>query len=213
MKPNMRNILMIAVLLSILPGCGKIYDWGKDNFYQGQEVENNMEVARSYIKSKRVYNQFTIVGQFDALWLSDEARKNYANIYCCRHGKTQEQAHVFLRRQLEENNHFVAFYVLSLSDIILGDKDSVWSVSLEVGDGSFKPVKIKTIELSPEYIDIFGKKYNKFKDVYLIYFNAKDVEDKYIISDTTDPITLLFRSVDKEVELVWNLRPCLALNR
>jgi len=200
------NSIFMLFLLTLLPGCNKIIDWGKDNFYQGEKVEKDIDIARNYLKSQRVYDQFTISGHFDALWLSDEVRKVYTDIYCKRRSKTDEQKQIFLRRQLEENNHFITFYLLSLQHIVLGEAESTWSISLKVGDKSLNPVKIKTIDLSPEYLDIFGKKYNKFKDVYLVYFNAKDVEDNYIINEQTDNITLLFRSVDKELLLSWDLK-------
>ena len=200
--------LLLVILPIILPGCGgRIFDWGKDNFYQGETIDWDFELVRSYIKSQRVYDQFTIVGQFDALWLSDEVRTAYADFYCCVRSKTEEQKRIFLRRQLEENNHFVTFYVLSLKHVVLGDSDSKWSVSLCIDDRHYIPAKIKTIELSPEYKKIFGKKYNSFKDAYLIYFNAKDVEDNYIIRADIQRSTLAFRSIEKETALCWELCP------
>lgn len=206
MKLDIKVLFIFAIFLTVLPGCGRIVDWGKDNFYQGKNLDKNIEDVRRYIKSKRVYDQFTIVGHFDALWLSDDVRTDYSDVYCCRHSKNKEQKRMFLRRQLEENNHFITFYVLSLKDIVLGDKDSKWSVSLEISDRVFQPLEVKTIDLSPEYIDIFGKKYNKFKDVYLVYFNAKDVEDRYIIDEKTEKMVLVFRSVEKKIELSWDLK-------
>ena len=157
------------------------------------------------MQSKRAYDQFTLVGAFDALWLADPVRTAYANIYARKHGKSAEQRRVFLRRQLEENNHFIAFYVLTLKEIVLGDKDSQWAVLLKVGDKLFTPSEMKTIEICPGYKEILGKAYNKFKDVYLVYFNAKDIEDNYIIGECEDRIALVFRSMDKEVELCWDL--------
>lgn len=198
----------VISLLFILPGCGRVIDWTKSNFYQGEYIRKDdaIDAARGFIKYKRVYDQFTIVGEFDALWLCDSVRRIYTDVHCNRTGKSQEQKSLLLRRQLEEINHFVSFYVLSLNDFILGDKDSKWSISLQIGDRVFESVKIKTVELVPEYKEIFGKKYTKFKDPYMIMFNAKDLDDKFIIGDKTEKISLLFKSIDKEFELVWNLR-------
>lgn len=209
MKLYVTILLIIVNLLVILPGCGnKVVDWTKDNFYQGEYIRKDaaIDVARSFIKSKRVYDQFTIVGDFDSLFLCDGVRRIYTDINYDKTGKSQEQRSLSLRRQFEETNHFISFYVLSLSDIILGDKDSRWAISLRVGDRSFEPVKIKPVELACEYKEIFGKKYSKFKDPYLVIFNAKDLEDKFIISDKTENISLFFRAIDKEFELFWDLK-------
>jgi len=206
MKRNILFLSTFSLFLSILPGCGRIIDWGKDNFYQGAEVGQDLSIARNYIQSRRVYDQFTLVGAFDALWLSDDVRKVHTNIYARKYGKNEEQKRVFLRRQLEENSHFITFYVLSPKNILLGDKDSYWSMLLKVDDKLFTPVEQKVVDISPEYRDIFGKKYNKFKDVYLVYFNAKDVEDKFIINENTAAISLLFRSHDKDIELSWDVK-------
>ncbi|EKD23231.1 MAG: hypothetical protein ACD_82C00191G0002 [uncultured bacterium] len=208
MKLYIKNLLFLICSLILLPGCGRVIDWTKSNFYQGEYIRKDdlISDARSYIKYKRIYDQFTIVGEFDVLWLCDNVRKIYTDINCSRTGKSQEQKNLFLRRQLEENNHFVSFYVLSLNDFILGDKDSKWSINLKVGDRIFEPVRIKTMELSSEYKEIFGKRFNKFKDPYIVSFNAKDLEDKFIIGDKTEKITLLFKSIDKEFELNWDIK-------
>ncbi|MFC1841793.1 hypothetical protein ACFLYA_01855 [Candidatus Dependentiae bacterium] len=203
MKQDMRFLLIFLFIIGFLPGCLRVVDWGKENFYQGQEIEYDLSEVRKSIISKRVYDQFTLVGSFDVLWLSDCVRTIYSDIYSCKHGKTEEQRRMFLRRQLEENNHFIAFYVLSLKTIPLGDTCSEWSLFLRVGCKIFTPTEIKVIEICPEYREIFGKKYNNFKDVYLVYFNAKDVEDNYIIHEGVNRVELIFRSVDREVVLPW----------
>ena len=205
MKRDMLFLFFCTILIVLLPGCGRIIDWGKDNFYQGCEVNKNVSAARSYIKSKRVYDQFSLVGAFDVLWLSDAVRKTYVDLYARKYGKNEEQKQVFLRRQLEENNHFITFYVLNPKNIILGEKDSYWSILLKVGDKVFTPIEQKVIDVSSEYIDIFGKKYNQFKDVYLVYFNAKDIENNFLIDKDTRCISLLFRSHDKDITLCWGV--------
>jgi len=198
--------LIFIFLLGFLPGCGRVIDWGKNNFDQGKELNKNISVARDHIKSIRVYDQFTVAGGFDALWLSDDARISYVDLYSLKRGKSSDQRKVFLRRQIEENNHFVSFYVLSLKEIVLGENDSNWTLFLKVGDNFFNPTEIKTVDLSPEYKDIFGKKFSKFKDAYQVSFNAKDVEDNFIVNEGTDQISLVFRSLDKEIELDWSIR-------
>jgi hypothetical protein len=210
MKLYIIILSLFVSLLTILPGCGRIVDWTKGNFYQGEYIRKDSAIdkAREYIKYKRVYDQFTIVGEFDALWLCDPVRSIYTDLHFSRTGRPQEQKSLFLRRQFEEKNHFISFYVLSLSDFILGDRDSKWSISLQVGDRIFEPVKVKMVDLSCEYVEIFGKRLSKFKDPYIVLFNALDLDDKFIINDKTEKILLLFKSIDKEFELVWELKSC-----
>ena len=207
MKRDFTFLLLVVLLFGILPGCGKVVDWAKDNFDQGREFKNEdmISTIRDQIKSATVYDLFSVAGQFNALWLSDKVRDLYVNLFSLKHRKNESQKNVFLRRQLEENNHFISFYVLSLHDISLGDQDSDWSLFLTVGDAIFTPQEIKIIDLAPIYKDIFGKKYNKFKDAYIVYFNAKDLENQFIVTPEIETISLKFRSVNKEVVLTWNV--------
>lgn len=207
MKRDIIFPLFFILFLGILPGCGKVYDWARGNFDQGREFKNEdiITEARNEIKTATVYDLFSVVGKFDALWLSDKVRDLYVNLFALKHRKDEAQQKVFLRRQLEENNHFISFYVLSLHDVVLGEQDTNWSMFLKVGDNVYTPKEIKIIDLDPVYKDIFGKMSNKFKDVYLVYFNAKDIENNYIINPDVETISLSFRSVNKEVSFTWDV--------
>ena len=206
MKRDVIFLVTLVLFLGLLPGCGKIIDWAKENFDQGEPLKNKVSEARKFVRFARIYDQFELVGGFDAVWLSDDLRILYSDLYALKNGKNQEQREVFLRRQLEENNHFISFYVLALQKTPLNDQDSIWSLFLKIGDKIFLPNEIKIIDLSPEYIEIFGKKYSKFKDPYLVYFNAKDVEDHLIISEDIENISLMFRTLNRETTLSWSLR-------
>jgi len=206
MKRDIIFSVTCLLLLGLLPGCGKIIDWAKENFDQGEPLKNKVSEARKFVRSARIYDQFELVGGFDALWLCDDLRILYSDLYALKNGKTQEQRKVFLRRQLEENNHFISFYLLGLQKTPLNEQDAIWSIFLQVGDRMFHPNEVKLIDLTPEYIEIFGKKYSKFKDPYLVYFNAKDIEDYVIIGQDIEKISLVFRTLDREATLSWNLR-------
>jgi len=203
---TMQRIYKIVglIVLCFLPGCGKVIDWGKDSFHQGEQLQTSREHSQKYIHSVTVYNQFTTKAKFDAMWLSDAVRTDYADLHALKYGKNEEQKKKFLRRQLEENKHFISFYVLSLYEISLGDANSQWSVLLRIGANNYAPIEVKTVDLSPEYIHIFGKRFNRFKVAYSIKFDARDIEDQSLITLDTDKISLYFRSVEKEVSLVWH---------
>ena len=199
------NISIIAVMLLLLPGCGRVIDWGTKTFNQSPAIESNITQAQKYIRSVTTYDQLTTRARFDVLWLSDAVRKNYTNLFAAKFGKTEEQKRTFLRRQIEENNHFISFYVLSLHEYPLGDTNSEWTLFLNIDGKNYAPIEIKTVELSPEYCYIFGKKCNRFKIPYSVKFDAKDINDELLITDETKKITLYCRSLSAEVPFVWEI--------
>jgi hypothetical protein len=202
---KMHRIAIMAVVLFLLPGCGRIVDWSTKTFNQAPSLHASIAAAQKYIRSVTSYDQLTTRARFDLLWLSDEVRTNYANLYALKFGKTEEQKKTFLRRQLEENNHFISFYVLSLHDHPLGDTNSEWTLFLRIDDKNYAPIEIKTVELSPEYTHIFGKKCNRFKVPYSVKFDAKDINDQLLITPETKKITLYCRSLETEVTFDWDV--------
>lgn len=197
-------VLMLIPLL-FLSGCGRIVQWGKDNFYQGEKVETYNKVPREYLRSVVAYDQFMTQAVFDAIWLSDAVRTAYVDAFTARTGKSIEQKNMLLRRELEENNHYITFYVLSLYNTPLADPTSDWSIYLKVDDQAYQPVEIKYIDFNPEYRMFFGKSFNRFKTPYQVKFGAKDIDCNPIITQDTQTIELFFRSVKKEVKLTWNV--------
>jgi len=196
---------IIAVVLLLLPGCGRIIDWGSKTFTQSPAIESNIAAAQKYIRSVTTYDQLTTRARFDVLWLSDEVRRNYTHLFTSKFGKTEEQKKTVLRRQIEENNHFISFYVLSLHEYPLGDFNSEWTLFLHIDGKNYSPIEIKTVELSPEYMYIFGKKNNRFKVPYSVKFDAKDINDQPLITEITEKITLYCRSISAEVAFVWDI--------
>ena len=199
------RLFCISVLVMLLPSCGRIIDWGEKTFIQAPSLQASITQAQQYIRSVTMYDQLYTCARFDALWLSNDVRINYTDLYVLKFGKTEEQKKAFLRRQFEENNHFITFYVLSLYEHPLGNSNSEWTVFLQVDDKNYAPIEIKSIELSPEYMYIFGKKYNRFKVPYSIKFDAKDINDQYLITPETKKIILYCRSLNVEVPFVWDI--------
>lgn len=207
MKVLIKNhqLYIITLALLLLPGCGRVMDWSQKTFVQTPSLQASISAAQKYIRSVSSYDQLTTRARFEVLWLSDDVRINYANLYALKFGKTEEQRKTFLRRQLEENNHFISFYFLSLHDLPLGEANSEWTLFLSIDDKNYAPIEIKTVELTPEYTYIFGKKYNRFKVPYSVKFDAKDINDQFLITPETKNIKLYCRSVDSEVVFVWDI--------
>jgi hypothetical protein len=206
----MRCKRKIYVLLSgcilLLSGCGRIVDWAKESFNQGHDLDDDGKIPREFLRSVTVYDQFETLGIFDALWLSDPVRTEYAQLHSRKHGKSIEHQKAFLRRQLEENKHYIVFYVLSLFSKSLDAEDADWTLFLEINGKQYIPIaKPEAIDLAPEYTFFFGKRLSKFKVPYLVRFNSFDVENKPLLDEGVKEIYLVFRSVEKEVRLTWDL--------
>jgi len=205
MKYDITRVLLCVVVLCGLSGCGKIIDWATQTFDQGKDVDLLYKSGRSYLRSVTIYDQFDTFGMFDVLWLSDEVRTSYSAAYNERRARLEESGKNFLRRQLEENNHFITFYVLSPYEFPLGESRSDWQLFLRVDGNTYFPLEIKAIDMDIEYKAMFGKRYTRFKESYVVKFAAKDLQDQFIINENTGFIELCFRSTIKEASVVWHL--------
>ena len=209
MKHIFRAALLILAILSF-SSCSRYISWGKEVFNQGKKVETYADIVQPYIRSDRVYDQFTTLGSFDAMWLADPVRRAYARSHARKHGFSGEQYSKFLENQLEQNDATISFYLLAIVGgpgvVDLTDKNAAWTVQLKIDNDYFNPVKIQTIEqLPPEYQYFFGKKWTVFKAIYLISFNAVDEDDDRLLESSLTSISLIFRRVGHRLELVWPL--------
>lgn len=204
MKRIQIGTVLCGLVLITLSGCGRIITWQNNTFYQGEPVEQFTKVPHSYIRSLYLYDQLSTVCLFDALWLSDAVRSAYVSTHALKTGKGKEFRSNFLRRQLEENKHFITFYLLSITPK-LDEKDAPWSLSLRVNNKVYTPLEVKVIDLSQEYVAFFGRKYNNFKIVYEVKFNALTTEEKPILDATVHEMSLCIRSLFKEGVLMWQI--------
>jgi hypothetical protein len=188
-----------------LSGCGRVVDWGKELLPQGNSFKQNLSAAREYVHSVTAYDQLSTSATFDVLWLSDEVRSAYVRLFVDRRGKGEEQYATILRRQLEENNFVLAFYVLCPFAITLGDADAEWMAFLRINGAQYTPTDVKIVDLAPEYSAIFDKKISRFKQAYIIKFDARDANDTALITSKTSELSLVFRSLRKDVTLTWQL--------
>lgn len=194
----------VIALLSI-PGCGKIVDWSKSNFYQGQEYDTYKDQIKPFIRSVTLYDQLTTQAHFDALWLSNEVRSAFADLHAARLSKSPEHKNVFLRRQLEENNHYISFYILSFYGAKLAAPETHWTFFLEVDGKTYQPAEIKLKDLPYEYQVFFGNLFNRFKEPFHLRFNARDIEDNIIITPHTRDMKLHIRSAQTGYVFTWVL--------
>jgi hypothetical protein len=197
------------MIIGTFPGCQRYICWVEDVFYQGEKVTTYEAVAQQYIRSEHVYDQFSPLAHFDVLWLSNEVRTAYALSHRQKHCLSVDRYQAFLRRQLEENKHYISFYLLAAvskpcGSGILTDKDSDWTVCLQIGQCLYRPIEIKLLDsLAPEYITFFGKNYTRFKTLYQVRFDARDIQGHYLIHGGVDQFTMWFNRVDRKVSMTW----------
>lgn len=185
MKNAYAFTLFSAVLL--LTGCAKYHEFINDEVPQVERHEPSNATIKKYLRSLTMYEGFETRARFDSLWMTDEMRLVHTALHSERVGLNQEEREAFLLRQLEENNHWMSFYLLSeIPDhghISLTDKNSDWSLYLETEAGyRVSPESIKEIELSPDIKAMFGHRLTTFKKVYHVKFPAKNLNGNYYFS-------------------------------
>jgi hypothetical protein len=201
---RIHSLLLIGIIV-LLPGCTTIVNWGKKNLYQGIDFYQDYSIPRSFVRSIKAYDQFSTFAHFDVLWLSEEVRNAYVATFVRASGKREEQKNQLLKLQKDELKHFITFYVVTPQDTILNIENSPWHIFLSVDELTFDPIEIKEIELNSIYKSFFGKLYNRFKIVYQIKFEARDLYDNPLIISTTQAIELHFKKLHKEILLRWDL--------
>jgi hypothetical protein len=208
MKQTITTIFLIFSLF-IFPGCYRYISWGESVVDQGDKIETCACAVQPYIRSARVYDQFTTLGLFDALLLHDEVIQAYACSYAAKNCLSNDQYHQFLQKQYDEQSSYISFYLLAVVPgnigVLLTDENPQWTVQLRVGNNCFKPAKLKLVELSHEYRFFFGKNLTVFKKQYLVQFDAYDVYNNPLISPVTGPIELVFSRVGHQKSMVWCL--------
>lgn len=196
------------LLVLFITGCVPYYKLSKKEFPQGDDLQATKEIAKNFVKSQSVYDQFTTLAKFDVMWLSDAIRVAYVDLVCQKRGKSQDARDALLNRQLEENRHWISFYVLAdIRDDVnssLTDKNPVWTPYLEIDGTKFEPVTIKEIELEPEYVNLFDGNVNSFKTEYLVSFAAQDLAGKFYLKDHNS-LKFVISSVEKMCSVTWDL--------
>ncbi|MFA5074843.1 MAG: hypothetical protein WC436_01955 [Candidatus Babeliales bacterium] len=208
-KNLIKYIILISVLVST-PSCIKYYELSKEEFAQGKDLDDHKKVVANNIKRLSVYDQFETRAIFDTLWLSDSVRKAYVDINCYKQGKEEQAKQALMTRQLEENKHWITFYVLAdvrdKTHSSLTDKNSYWSLFLQLYDGQkVMPISIKETEIEPEYQSLFNYRFNSFKRIYIVKFPATDLSGKNYLKNDKAEFKLVFSSPKKESFVTWSL--------
>ncbi len=205
--------LFLLVVVGVTPSCIKYHEMVKSEFPQGQDAADVREITQTYVRSATVYDQFTTLAVFDALWLSPEVMATYADMYGKRRGKNDAACKAMLSQEDTKIGslnaaEFTSFYVLADLRVKthkgLHEKGSFWTLALENATGKrVEAALIKNVELDPEYQMMFGYRFNLFKEIYLVKFPAH-VEGKPVFAPG-EPLTLLLSSPRKNMRISWNV--------
>jgi hypothetical protein len=208
MRKNMKYVGMTMLIFWLtMPGC-RMSDWGLSHFEQGDVRQTPKEMVLAHVRSAKIYDEFTTVGIFDALWLSDAVLVANADARAAKFAQDPEARDAYLTQQRIDNASFISFYVVSYmpnNSYPLADKQSLWSAILLVGDKRYEPLSVQSVDLSPEYLFFLDKILNRHKMVYLVKFARNDKQGKSILSSDTDAMKLWMSTVDRSVNLVWQL--------
>ncbi len=202
MKKQLYLMMNVAGLI-LLSGCGgNVIDWAEVTFNQSGCYKKDEMVVRRHLKSIQLYDQFSTVGMFDALWLSDEIRSLYADYYSRALGKDEEGKLSFLRRQLSANTYHISFFILALNETPLTILPPVWVMYLEIGDKKYTPAELKIVELPFEYKSFFGTLCSNHKSSYEVKFERQDQAGTDILAGQ-DHMTLVFSSAEYFGSITW----------
>ncbi len=202
------SILVSITTLLFFSSCIKYHKLSKEETPQGRDLEDHRTVIYDGLRSKTIYDQFSTAAHFDVLKLSDAVREAYVDINVRQHGKDEQTKEAMLRRQLEENKHWITLYILAdirdKTHVSLTDKNSFWSPFLVFDDGrKVTPISIKEVELEPEYQYLFGHRFSVFKRSYEVKFPAVDLAGKSYLADGEKYI-LTMSSPFKQADYDWS---------
>ncbi len=201
----LKEAVLLAGLVG-LPACDRgVINWAEDIFEQSKTHDIDKKLVKKYLKSVRVYDQFDTIAIFDVLWLSNDIRGVYSHLHTTMSGIHKEASTAFLRRQFKANEHYLIFYILSTDDIVLNAIPAPWMIHIKLGEKTYTPLEVKSLEMSPEYKTIFGSLLTNHKRPYEVKFDRKDPDGKDIMNTDIKTMTFSMSSPSHYVSLDFSV--------
>lgn len=205
---RIQHLLFLFMVVAVTPSCIKYHKIIKSEFPQGEDTPDLYEVSHDYLRSITIYDQFTTLAVFDALWLSPTVEAVYTDLYNKRRGKVGEEVKAAEAEQEKDHEEHIAFYLLA--DVRakvnkeMQEPNAYWTVALENNQGNrLEAASIKLMrDLDPEYQLLFRTRFNLFKNVYLVKFPKSEVERLFF--KRGEPLTMLLSSPVKNIRLSWH---------
>jgi len=179
------KITLLGLIFSILilfNGCSRVINWGKKSFNQAESRKNlDLLKLRSKVKTISVYDSLKTLAIFDTLYLNNNISKNNNSL-----------------------KFYVLAYVPGFLDPILelsNPENSLklnnWQIKIIIDNKTFdnKKLKLTKISLEDKYKFVFGRKFSKFKQAYIIELD--DLDKLNINSKNIKNINIEFESLER----------------
>ena len=207
-----RLMLLIGIPFLLANCGGRFIDWGRCQFNQGCPLPNNYDCVQEYIRSVRVYDQFTTMGIFNALWLAPAVREASLDMKVIKFAMPDQDKNLALKTIEKDTQQYISFYILAHQPrwmgTIFGKPDAEWNLLLDVNGVKHKPLEVKKIDvedLDMTYAGYFGERLNRHKTIFFVRFAATEPGGKSLFTPETDSITLCIRALKRQVALSWQL--------
>ena len=214
MKHPQRLLLALTLMFT---GCAKYHEFINKEVPQAEHHEPSNSTIKKYLRSLTLYEGFETKARFDGLLMSDEIRLVHTALHSERVGQNKEEREGFLLRQLDENNHWISFYLLAeIPDhghISLTDKNSAWALHLESPNGyRIAPESVKEVELSPDIRVLFGHRLTPFKKIFQVKFPVKNLAGNSFFAPG-DEMVLVCAGAGIRGSLTWMVPDALSEQR
>lgn len=203
MKLTKIKSLIFVFLLLIISGCTRYDGWVRSIFNQGTTVPNSLVCAEKYVRSLHVYDYFSTLGLFEALWVSPEVRSIYNQL------QKQLDCDCACIEEVCENTDsscatfLVLAWIKGAEGTYLTDECPLWTMCLSVNCKTYAPCIIKQIDVCPEYKAMFGRRFTRFKIAYRVTFS---VSEQTLIESRK--FSLIFKQIGLQGMMTWCLDSC-----
>src|SRR3990167_3728359 len=106
------RLLLVGIPLLLANCGGRFIDWGKCQFNQGCDLPTNVDCIQDYIRSVRVYDEFTTMGIFNALWLAPAVQHAAIDIRALKYNYSERDKKSAMEAATEDANKYISFYML-----------------------------------------------------------------------------------------------------
>lgn len=199
----------ISVLL-LLSGCSTVINWVRQEVPQSCQIKTEILECPD-IQTLTLYDQFTLLGEFDVLWVSNKIKRLFVDMRAEHLSFSESKKSILLKNELEENKHFATFYILSLFTIPLASR-SEWNITLSVDGEKYTLIELLPVELPYEYQYLFAYRYNNFKQAYKARFSMMRDSQSVDIQSAGQEMVMTFHKLDTSVSkkdhgfITWKLQ-------
>lgn len=162
-------------ILIFLSGCSRVNRFLNKQFFESCRPCDYIKGAHDSIRTIKLYDQFSTVGIFTALWINEKVTEAYQKAYNQQRNLPLDSP---VDIPIDLNNNQQKFYIIGYQPKIEGsvfdvcdDNNSSWHLSIEFNNKYFKPVSIKPVKADRILEAILRPYHNRFNELYEVTFN------------------------------------------